>query len=213
LTDDEASQQQAVSACDGLYSRCCCRRPNRRATIHNEIGIHPKGRGARPGERGLLSCSAGCGLASRTLVRMQRDVLGSTFGDQRGADRHSPNLSAITSTGGRDMQRRWVRRGPFGLRTGGPRRMGHRAIWARICLMNDRALRTARNQHDNWKTIQKRPERQSWRKTQGSRRGKGTCPRTHRRGNQNACIDNDQSQVCTSGESVGCKFVARQRLW
>jgi hypothetical protein len=50
-------------------------------------------------------------------VRMQRDVLGSTFGDQRGADRHSPNLSAITSTGGRDMQRRWVRRGPFGLRT------------------------------------------------------------------------------------------------
>ena len=29
------------------------------------------------------------------------------------------------------------------------------AIWARICLINDCALRTVRKQHDNWKTIKK----------------------------------------------------------
>ena len=30
---------------------------------------------------------------------------------------------------------------------------------------------------------------------------------------QNSRVDNDQSQVCPSGESLSCERVTRQRLW
>src|SRR6478672_8044081 len=63
-------------------------------------------------------------------------------------------------------------------------------------------------QGDNY-AIQERPERESRWETQSDCRGTRTCPRVHRRGSQNARVDNDESQFCTSGQGLSGKRTTR----
>ena len=50
--------------------------------------------------------------------------------------------------------------------------------------------------------IKKGQSGQPWRKTQGRRRGTGPCPSTYGQGSSDSRVDNDDSQVCTCGESL-----------
>src|SRR5262245_9487744 len=62
-----------------------------------------------------------------------------------------------------------------------------------------RALTTAGKQHDDWKTISERPERESRRKTQGNCRGQRAGATTHASGYRCACLNYEQHQ------GVGCR--------